>query len=30
MPGVRSADDILRKPVPIPDLVKTVKKVLSQ
>lgn len=30
MPGVRSADDILRKPVPIPDLVKTVKKALSQ
>jgi CheY-like chemotaxis protein len=30
MPGVRSADDILRKPVPIPDLVRTVKKVLSQ
>jgi len=30
MPGVRSAEDILRKPVPIPDLVRTVKKVLSQ
>jgi two-component system response regulator ChvI len=30
MPGVRSADDILRKPIPIPDLVRTVKKVVSQ
>jgi two-component system, OmpR family, response regulator ChvI len=30
MPGVRSADDILRKPVPIADLVRTVKKVVSQ